>query len=546
MMSFSDTHMDIDALPGRILRILSSILPLRIKLTLLLNLYPEWPPQSIPLQLVWRLRIITQINIKLNMSRHMPAREALRDMEIAVPPGQDLPPQQLPDPYAQRPRPPIPPRSSARGSMQASLSLQQGPPPPAPLLRSPARVSTSRPLAPPPEYWKLPATGLTYSNKPLPPPIITGSRVSHDHSRFDLPEPEAPFIREKLCSVRGTKTGADLVPHPTAPRSPSITPTLHNSPDKIRQMIGHDVNISSDMGQSRVQSETYDSATYTASASRRSSSCDSNGTIETTMSEPVPPALASEVQQVTEYDDDLERMLVAECFDFNPSPKSLPDSPLSAHVDPLIIKRRAEVMSGEIRLSPAIQGLPRPLERPVSFESRDSRRASASGATPKRTKGREDYVVRDLYHATTAHIAASTKRRETQEYAPSPPPKSTPRMPVSQAVSRLGLSPKRLTRQRRTSQLAGLPFSASAFEVGDRPLRTPHQASPPTSTFETDDEKRSYMPSIFREDTHAGARAKLQDLVSHARRSAGFLTKPERRRASLRHKIRVIPEKDGA
>lgn len=557
-MSLSDTHMD--TLAGRILRILSSTLPLRIKLTLLLRLYPEWPQQLIP-QLFWRPPIITQINVKLNMSGHRPAREALKGMEIAVPPGQELPQQQSPDPYAQRPLPPIPIRSPARGSiLQSSSSHPQGPPPSAPP-RSPARGSASRPLAPPPEYWKLSGTGLTHNNKPLPPPIITGSRASEDHDELDLPLPDLQFIRKKSWSVGGTKVDSDLISHCTSPRSPTLSPTLHNSPDKIRQMIGHDVNINLDVGRARVQSNTYDSTTHTAPASRGSSSCYSNDTIETTVSEPAPPAPASEVQQVTEYDDDPERTLVAEGFNFNPSPKPLPGSPLSAHVDPLIIKRRAEVMSGEIRLGAAIGGLSRPPERPASFESRDSRRTSASGTAPNKTKSRDDYVVKNLYHATTAHIAASSKRRETQQYTPPPLPTPTPWLPVSSAISRLALSPKRLTSQRRSSQLAGLPFSGSAFEVGDRPLRTPHGASPPTSTFETDDEKRRYMPSVFRRsnssderspappetrDAQAVAKSGLQDLMTQARRSAGLLTKSERRRTSLRHKIRIIPGKDGA
>lgn len=482
-------------------------------------------------------------------------------MEIAVPPGHDLPPPQPPDPYAQRPLPPIPMRSPARVSLLPSSSTHPQDQPPAAPPRSPARGSASQPLAPPPEYWKLSGPGLAYNNKPLPPPIITGSKASGDRDEFDLPLPDLPFIRKQSWSVGGMKADSDLISHSTSPRSPTLTPTLHNSPDKIRQMIGHDVNINFDVGHSRVQSDTYDSTTYTAPASRGSSSCYSNDTIETTVSEPVPPAPASEVQQVAEYDDDPERALVAEGFNFNPSPKSLPGSPLSAHVDPLIIKRRAEVMSGEIRLGSTIQGLPRPTERPASFESRASPRTNTSGAARKEAKSKDDYVVKNLYHATTAHIAASSKRRETQEFAPPPPPTPTPWVPVSEAISRLTLSPRRLTRQRRGSQIASLPFSASAFEVGGRPLRTPHGASPPTSTFETDDEKRSYVPSVFRRsnssdersstspetrEAQAGAKAGLLDLMTQARRSAGLLTKSERRRASLRHKIQIIPEKDGA
>ncbi|MBE3109040.1 MAG: hypothetical protein IMZ46_00785, partial [Acidobacteria bacterium] len=273
-------------------------------------------------------------------------------------------------------------------------------------------------------------------------------------------------------------------------------------------MIGHDVNVGFDAGPSRVQSEAYDSTTYTAPASRASSSCYSNETVETTVSEPTLGAPASG-GRVEEYDEDPERTLVAEGFNFNPLPKPLPKSPLSAHVDPLIIKQRAEVMSGEIRLHRS----PRESERRASRQSLDSRRTSTSGAGSKRSK-KEDYVVKNLYHATTAHIAASSKRRETLQYPPAlPPPKPTPWEPVTQAMSRLSFTPRLLasqklpSAQKSPSRLANLPFSASTFEVGDRPPpQTPRPSSPPASAFESDDEKQNYMARVFRRSNSAEER----------------------------------------
>ena len=136
MMSLSITYMD--TLVDRIVRLLSSRLPLRIKVALLLKLYPEWPPLAI-LRLFWRPVFITRLNIKLNMSEALPAREALKGMEIAVPPGHDLPPQQSPDPYAQRLLPPIPPKSPARGPVLAKASSHQEDVSPCAPPRSPAR-----------------------------------------------------------------------------------------------------------------------------------------------------------------------------------------------------------------------------------------------------------------------------------------------------------------------------------------------------------------------------------------------------------------------
>ena len=556
-MSLGDTYMD--TLTERLLHILSSRPFLRAKVILLLKLYPEWPPLSL-FHLSWNPPVITRIVIKSNMLGYGPAREALKGMEIAVPPGHDLPPQQSSDPYASRPLPPIPPRSPARGVLPTStLPPGRNVPPQAPS-RSPARLSASRPMAPPPEFWKMPDCNLTHNTGHRPPRINMSCRASGDRYRLDLPLPDPPFIRKRAWSIGGTKADTKRLSQPGAARNATLTPTLHNSPDKIKQMIGHDVNVNFDTGHTRVQSDAYDSTAYTARASRASSSCYSNETAETTVSEP-----ATRVgHQSMEYDEDPERTLVAEGFNFHPSHKALPESPMSAHVDPLIVRRRAEVMSGEIKIDSAIHGLPRRTETPAPCQSHDSRPTSAGSSDSSQAK-REEYIIKDLYHSTTAHIAASSKRREIREARKMAPPSSSKQMPwvpLGQAMTRLSLSPKRHSTQRRNSRLAGLPFSALAFEVGDRPLRTPAPTSLPANTFEAEDERRSYMTRVFRRrssigngapapapelrnaDT-GGVRLGLQGLVAQARRGAGLLlTGPDRRRASLRHKIRVIPEGD--
>lgn len=342
-------------------------------------------------------------------------------------------------------------------------------------------------------------------------------------------------------------------------RNPTLTPTLHNSPDKIKQMIGHDVNVNFDTCHTRVQSDAYESMTYTAPASPASSSCYSDETVETTVSEP-----ATRVgHQSMEYDEDPERMLAAEGFNFHPSHNALPESPMSAHVDPLIVRRRAEVMSGEIRIDSAIHGLARRTETPAPCQFHDLRPTSASGSDSSQAK-KEEYIIKDLYHSTTAHIAASSKRREireAREMSPPSPSKQTPWAPLGQAMTRLSCSPKHLTAQKRNSRLTGLPFSASAFEVGDRPLRTPAPVNLPISAFEAEDGRQSYMAKVFRwrsgigneepaptpelrDAGPGGARSGVQGLVAQARKGAGLLKGPERRRASLRHNIRVIPEGD--
>lgn len=407
----------------------------------------------------------------------------------------------------------------------------------------------------------MPDCDLAHNNSPRPPRINASSRASGDRYRLGLPLPDPPFIRKRSWSIGGTRADTNRVSQPGVARNQTLTPTLHNSPDKIKQMIGHDVNVNFDTGHIRVQSDAYDSTTYTAPASRASSSCYSNETAETTVSEP-----ATRVgHQSMEYDEDPERTFVAEGFNFHPSHKALPKSPMSAHVDPLIIRRRAEVMSGEIRIDSAIHGLPRRAETPAPCQPHGSRPTSVGSSDSSRAK-REEYIIKDLYHSTTAHIAASSKRREIREAREASPPsssKQTPWAPLNEAMTRLCFSPKNPTAQKRNSRLANLPFSASAFEVGDRPLRTPAPTSPPTNAFEAEDERRSYMAKVFRRRSSicnggpatapelrdegagvGGARLGIQGLVAQARRGAGLLTGPERRRASLRHKIRVIPEGD--
>ena len=267
MLSLSDTHMD--TLTERILHILSSRPFLRAKAILLLKLSPECPPQSL-FHLSWKPAVITRIVIRLNMLGYGPAREALKGMEIAVPPGHDLPPQQSSDPYASRPLPPIPPRSPARGVLSTStLTPRRNAPPRAPS-RSPARLSTSRSMPPPPEFWKMSDCDLAHNNSPRPPRINASSRASGDRYRLGLPLPDPPFIRKRSWSIGGTRADTNRVSQPGVARNQTLTPTLHNSPDKIKQMIGHDVNVNFDTGHIRVQSDAYDSTTYTAPASRAS------------------------------------------------------------------------------------------------------------------------------------------------------------------------------------------------------------------------------------------------------------------------------------
>lgn len=554
MMSLGDTY--VDTLTERLLHILSSRPFLRAKAVLLLKVYPEWPSHSL-FHLSWKPAAITRIVIKPNMLGYGPARDALKGMEIVVPPGHDLPPQQSSDPYASRPLPPIPPRSPARGVLSTStLPPRRSAPAQAPP-RSPARLSASRPMAPPPEFWKMPDCDLAHNSSPRPPRINTRSSASGDGCRLDLPLPDPPFIRKRSWSIGGIKADTNRLSQPGAMRNPTLTPTLHNSPDKIKQMIGHDVNANFDTGHTRVQSDAYESTTYTAPASPASSSCYSDETVETTVSEP-----ATRVgHRSMEYDEDPERTLVAEGFNFHPSHKALPESPMSAHVDPLIVRRRAEVMSGEIRIDSAIHGLARRTETPAPCQFHDLRPTSASGSDCSQAK-REEYIIKDLYHSTTAHIAASSKRREIREAremsSPSPS-KQTPWAPLGQAMTRLSCSSKHLTAEKRNSRLTGLPFPASAFEVGDRPLRTPALTSLPASAFEAEDARQNYMAKVFsrrssignegtapvpglRDAGAGGARLGVQGLVAQARRGAGLLKGPERRRASLRHKIRVIPE----
>lgn len=372
---------------------------------------------------------------------------------------------------------------------------------------------------------------------------MTSSRATDDHGMHGLPTPDPPFMRKKSWSVAGTRADTDVISNSGTARSPGLAPTLHNSPDKIRQMIGHDVNINFNPRHSRGQSEKHDSAAYTVPPSPTSSSCYSNETLETTLSEPA-PAPMGEGGQATFYDEDPERTLVAEGFNFNPSPPKddFEMSRTSAHVDPLIIRRRAEVVSGEIKLHPAIRGSRRQSDPHACQHCTDQRRKSTGSADSRRTEREEDYVVKDLYHATAAHIAASSKRHETLEF-PRPPPSpsrpTTPWSPIARTISLLSPSHRSSTSQRRSSRLGSLPFSASALEVGDQQ---------PTSAFDLDDdEHRSYMARVFRrsssvEGRGAAERTGIQDLVAHARRGAGLLSRTERRRATLRHKIRVIPE----
>lgn len=385
-------------------------------------------------------------------------------------------------------------------------------------------------------------------------------------------------------------------------------------------------------------------ATCTAPTSPASSTYSSDG-VETTVSEPstYPPASdGCEIYSLDHIDHDADETLVGEGFQL--SPKGLPNSPASALVHPLTIRRPADAQpnrySGYTSSLYSDAGPARPHQSQARHEPEDGYDKDDEPVSPSTApKGiqrvsthstysnyndMEDYAIKDMYHATVGQIAASTRgsTSSTAAQAPSPSPSSkrTSWAHVQKVRERLsGATAPMLSRsqsighRRPASVQSNSTFGGASGQTFGRPGRP--VAPVLTSTFEEDEDVRpGYMSRLLRRRSvvyekspawapapapapettapmfapalpnlvpsrpppstptsgstgtatptataqRAGADAAaasakpkkrvskfgagLQGLVAQAKKGAEMLTKSERRKLGLRHKIRVLPE----
>ena len=236
---------------------------------------------------------------------------------------------------------------------------------------------------------------------------------------------------------------------------------------------------------------------YTAPASPTSSSYASEGA-ETTVSEPAPFTPGPDVYENYSLDDidyDADETLVSGSF----LSIGTPDSPVSAVIHPLNIRRVSNRASGASGYSSSVysDASPPQLHQPIIDRGNDNDMAGKQtlGAMhdidPSNTStAMEEYVIKDMYHASVGQIAASTRESPTIQRTTSSMSQRT-LWPTMEKVKRR-FSTKWIP---GAPSLRGRPVSvpSSVTSVDRQSLKSANTATTTVSmlksTFEEDDEE---------------------------------------------------------
>ncbi|KAJ0163254.1 hypothetical protein CTA2_3268 [Colletotrichum tanaceti] len=482
-------------------------------------------------------------------------------LEIAIPPGGELPPQQPMGTYQKKPLPPLPPlrpgffRQVSAFSVISALSVASE------TTMGESSRSRSRDRTTP-------------SPSPSPPGRETIERLEDDISTILIqhsPTPVSQRLSEhRSCSPHSRRPEPDIREMAARRLSIPITMpcTLHRSSAKIKQITGLDVDHNGFPPARPARSPITAEMVIPATPDNSSSVNSAEKPVST--SEP-----ARTLSLIDDYDDDDESEPESVEWDFSPSsrrhiPSWIPASPVPPRVEILDFDeaspRRRDSEIGPLR-SPGMH----------HFETLPARRNNHMEVS---------YVgAKDLYHATATSIANSTRKKAVAASSSSQasiksgrdsslPPKNrmsfatkvlqsgrkrppmgintTPQSPLSTCPPTVSATSKQPLRG------AGNP-DMHAHSMDDR-LRVkysdalsrvfrwsgehrrvisegtpPVDAPPPTSE---PPDSPSHGPSKT-----AGLRS-VQGIAAQFKRTASsmVLSKDERRRENLRQSIRMIPE----
>lgn len=450
---------------------------------------------------------------------HLP----LRGMEMSVPPSLNPPSPGSIAVYEAKPLPPVPPRRSIASSFGSEVSRA---------LKTPNRSVDSQQT----NYdWEREGADIVaILDRKVPrgrvvPKIDVNNIPNTPPDEMLSPQPKQSI--QKILRLTSQKS-------PVTSLSPG-SPSLHNSSQKIRQLTGLDIGAD----------ETY----YMVSPVSASSSIYSQDNLEATISE---PDLDTHTEDIS-YFHAKKHLLYHDGSSqlFTSAPASL-DYP-----------------TDNLRYSD-------PVRSPVDFtaEGFENYRLRES-MSPRKSKGRQ----LDLYHETAAELAQSSQAQSRnvswvagytavdgtiEEEAP---PFSTPLRMESSFASRVqGL------KSNIPAPLQIRKASKGDFGTGNHPKRTPY---PTKSTFDDEETGESRMSmlslarvfkrhsaeasSVFSDKGGGSSRSRkldgvatpsppasvlqrtnngIQELVSQAKKTAGMMSRTERRRESLKNKIRVITD----
>ncbi|GKT42086.1 uncharacterized protein ColSpa_02267 [Colletotrichum spaethianum] len=484
-------------------------------------------------------------------------------MEIAIPPGGELPPQQPMGTYGKKPLPPLPPLQPGLShqlsaySITSALSIASGTTTRA-SSRSRSRGRATASPSPSPsgneEIDRLQdeISTILIQHSPTPAP----KRLSEHRScspRSRRPEPEMRILAARRLST------------------PITSPcTLHRSSAKIKQITGLDLDYNGFKPKRPARSPISSGPLLPATPDNSSSVHSAEKPVST--SEP-----ARTLSMIDDYDEDSDFESIE--WDFSPSsrrhvPSWIPASPVPPRVEILDFDeaspRRRDSEIGPLR-SPGMH----------HFETLPARRNNHMEVS---------YVgAKDLYHATATSIANSTRKKMIASQAvvepaqePNLPPKNRmsfatkvlqsgrkrppmgintmPQSPLSMGPPTESSGSKQSLGSGQTDMHAHsmdddrlrVKYSDALSRVfrwsgehrrtgaeGMSPIDAPPQTSEPGSGAST-----SVLDSPSNGTNKTGSRLSVQILAAQFRRTANsmVLSKDERRRENLRQSIRMIPE----
>ncbi|KAK1973069.1 hypothetical protein LY78DRAFT_6378 [Colletotrichum sublineola] len=445
-------------------------------------------------------------------------------MEIAIPPGGELPPQQPMGTYGRKPLPPLPALRPGLHRQISAYSVTSAMSGASKTTTRDSSRSRSRERATP---------------SPSPSPLANDEieQLQNDINAILIQHTPAPALRRvsenRSCSPHSRRPEPEIRRYAARRLSTPITSpcTLHRSTIKIKQITGLDLEYNgfkraparpprSPISPDMVSPSTPDNSGSVHSAEKLGSA-----------SEP-----ARTLTMIEDDDSDAESVE----WDFSPSarrriPSWIPASPVPPRVELLEFDeaspRRRDSEIGPLR-SPGMH----------HFETLPARRNNHMEVS---------YVgAKDLYHATATSIANSTQKKvlmaqasidTTQDSGLSPknrmsfatrvlqsgrkrPPmgiNTVPKSPLSRVFGRSG-------ENRRAASDDTSPVDAPAAAA------PPSEAGSATSTLAVTDSPSS----------KTGSRRSVQVIAAQFKKTANsmVLSKDERRRENLRQSIRMIPE----
>ena len=442
-------------------------------------------------------------------------RLSLRGMEIPIPPGVEPPSPGSIAVYEVKPLPPVPLRRSMASSFSSEVARA---------LKTPNRSVNSQQT----DYdWEKEGADIAamldrkVARGRVVPKIDVNNIPSTPPDDILSPQPKQSI--QKILRLTSQKSPVTSLT--------SSSPSLHNSSQKIRQLTGLDVGTN----------ETH----YMVSPISPSSSVYSQDNLEATISEP----------DLDIYTDDPSYFYSKQ--DFEEQQRYSRQWPTSVPIN--------------LRYSD-------PVANPVDTLQEGYRSSGVrESLSPGKSKGRQ----LDLYHETAAELAQSSgsQDRNTSWAAVYTPVTSAPE------EEPLHFSTPSRRKSSFSSRVQGLRSNIPAplqikkagkgnFGTGNHPQRTPY---PTKSTFEEEDHEQrtsrlslsrvfkrhsSDVSSIFSDKDGSKKTRRLdglatpsppasviqrtsngfQGLVAQAKRTTGMMSKTERRRESLKSKIRVITD----